>query len=138
MKTNVLLLAAVALLGLSACQRSEKDQAAELLAQIEKLYDDGHYQAALDSITSLRQRYPRAVEARRRALVVWQNASLKQAQEDLMRTDSALQAVIAQMNAATTIRQRNQLGMRRDSLQVRFDVLAGTVHVIHRRQKEIK
>lgn len=137
MKTNVLLLLAVTvLLSFSACSHSEKDQAAELLSQIEKLYDEGNYQEALDSITSLRHQFPEAVEARRKALVIWQNASLKQAQEDIGRTDSALQATIAEMNAATTIRERNRIGMRRDSLQVRYDVLVGTVRVIHRRQSE--
>lgn len=137
MKTKMLLyIAGVLAVVLVSCGRSEKDGAAQLMAQIEQLYADGHYQETLDSITSLRQRYPREVEARRKALVVWQNASLRLAQEDIGRTDSALQATIAEMNAATTIADRNRIGVRRDSLQVRYDVLVGTVRVIHRRQKE--
>lgn len=137
MKTKILLyVAGVLVVSLVSCGRSEKDGAAQLMAQIEQLYADGHYQETLDSITSLRQRYPREVEARRKALVVWQNASLRLAQEDIGRTDSALQATIAEMNAATTIADRNRIGVRRDSLQVRYDVLVGTVRVIHRRQKE--
>ena len=40
------------------------------------------------------------------------------------------------MEAAKTIRERNFIGIRRDSLQVRYDVLVGTVRVIHRRQQE--
>ncbi len=137
MKTKMLLcIAGVLAVVLVSCGRSEKDGAAQLMAQIEQLYADGHYRETLDSITSLRQRYPREVEARRKALVVWQNASLRLAQEDIGRTDSALQATIAEMNAATTIADRNRIGVRRDSLQVRYDVLVGTVRVIHRRQKE--
>ncbi len=137
MKTKMLLcIAGVLAVVLVSCGRSEKDGAAQLMAQIEQLYADGHYQETLDSITSLRQRYPREVEARRKALVVWQNASLRLAQEDIGRTDSALQATIAEMNAATTIADRNRIGVRRDSLQVRYDVLVGTVRVIHHRQKE--
>lgn len=131
-----ILLTAVAAVTLLSCGPTESDNAAALVAQIEQLYADGKYQTALDSITSLRQRYPKEVEARRRVLPIWQDASLRIAQADIARTDSALQATIAEMAAAKTIRERNFIGIRRDSLQVRYDVLVGTVRVIHRRQQE--
>lgn len=127
---------AVAAVTLLSCGPTESDNAAALVAQIEQLYADGKYQTVLDSITSLRQRYPKEIEARRRVLPIWQDASLRIAQADIARTDSALQATIAEMEAAKTIRERNFIGIRRDSLQVRYDVLVGTVRVIHRRQQE--
>lgn len=136
MKAKVFFLTAVAALMLLSCGPTESDNAAELVAQIEQLYADGKYQTVLDSITSLRQRYPKEVEARRRVLPIWQDASLRIVQADIARTDSALQATIAEMEAAKTIRERNFIGIRRDSLQVRYDVLVGTVRVIHRRQQE--
>lgn len=136
MKAMVFFLMAVAAVTLLSCGPTESDKAAELVAQIEQLYADGKYQTVLDSITSLRQRYPKEVEARRRVLPIWQDASLRIAQADIARTDSALQATIAEMEAAKTIRERNFIGIRRDSLQVRYDVLVGTVRVIHRRQQE--
>ena len=136
MKAKVFFLTAVAAVTLLSCGPTESDNAAELVAQIEQLYADGNYQTVLDSITSLRQRYPKEVEARRRVLPIWQDASLRIAQTDIARTDSALQATIAEMEAAKTIRERNFIGIRRDSLQVRYDVLVGTVRVIHRRQQE--
>lgn len=136
MKAKVFFLTAVAAVTLLSCGPTESDKAAELVAQIEQLYADGKYQTVLDSITSLRQRYPREVEARRRVLLIWQDASLRITQADIARTDSALQATIAEMEAAKTIRERNFIGIRRDSLQVRYDVLVGTVRVIHRRQQE--
>lgn len=136
MKTKVFFLTAVAAVTLLSCGPTESDNAAALVAQIEQLYADGKYQTVLDSITSLRQRYPKEVEARRRVLPIWQDASLRIAQADIARTDSALQATIAEMEAAKTIRERNFIGIRRDSLQVRYDVLVGTVRVIHRRQQE--
>ena len=135
MKAKVFFLTAVAAVMLLSCGPTESDNAAAL-AQIEQLYADGKYQTVLDSITSLRQRYPKEVEARRRVLPIWQDASLRIAQADIARTDSALQATIAEMEAAKTIRERNFIGIRRDSLQVRYDVLVGTVRVIHRRQQE--
>ena len=136
MKAKVFFLTAVAAVTLLSCGPTESDKAAELVTQIEQLYADGKYQTVLDSITSLRQRYPREVEARRRVLPIWQDASLRIAQADIARTDSALQATIAEMEAAKTIRERTFSGIRRDSLQVRYDVLVGTVRVIHRRQQE--
>lgn len=136
MKAKVFFLTAVAAVTLLSCGPTESDKAAELVAQIEQLYADGKYQTVLDSITSLRQRYPKEVEARRRVLPIWQDASLRIAQADIARTDSALQATIAEIEAAKTIRERNFIGIRRDSLQVRYDVLVGTVRVIHRRQQE--
>lgn len=136
MKAKVFFLTAVAAVTLLSCGPTESDNAAALVAQIEQLYADGKYQTVLDSITSLRQRYPKEVEARRRVLPIWQDASLRIAQADIARTDSALQTTIAEMEAAKTIRERNFIGIRRDSLQVRYDVLVGTVRVIHRRQQE--
>ena len=136
MTAKVFFLTAVAAVMLLSCGPTESDNAAALVAQIEQLYADGKYQTVLDSITSLRQRYPKEVEARRRVLPIWQDASLRIAQADIARTDSALQATIAEMEAAKTIRERNFIGIRRDSLQVRYDVLVGTVRVIHRRQQE--
>lgn len=136
MKAKVYFLTAVAAVTLLSCGPTESDKAAALVAQIEQLYADGKYQTVLDSIISLRQRYPKEVEARRRVLPIWQDASLRIAQADIARTDSALQATIAEMEAAKTIRERNFIGIRRDSLQVRYDVLVGTVRVIHRRQQE--
>ena len=136
MKAKVFFLTAVAAVMLLSCGPTESDHAAALVAQIDQLYADGKYQTVLDSITSLRQRYPKEVEARRRVLPIWQDASLRIAQADIARTDSALQSTIAEMEAAKTIRERNFIGIRRDSLQVRYDVLVGTVRVIHRRQQE--
>lgn len=136
MKAKVFFLTAVAAVTLLSCGPTESDNAAALVAQIEQLYADGKYQTVLDSITSLRQRYPKEVEARRRVLPIWQDASLRITQADIARTDSALQATIAEMEAVKTIRERNFIGIRRDSLQVRYDVLVGTVRVIHRRQQE--
>lgn len=136
MKPIYALLIMMVLLAMQACKPSTIDDAQRLMGDIETLYNEGRYQAALDSITALRQRHPDQVSLRQRALTIWQEASLQQAQQDIARTDSALQATIEEMNHATTIRERNRIGMRKDSLQVRYDVLVATVRVIHRRQQQ--
>ena len=127
-------------LAFAACTQrtTEDDKAAQLLEKIETLNREGAYAAALDSITSLRQQFPRAVNARRRALEIWQEASLKMTQDDIGRTDSALQAVTRQMEAETNIYKRNMLGVKRDSLQARYEGLIGTVRVIHKKMEENK
>lgn len=117
---------------------TEDDKAAQLLEKIEKLNREGAYAAALDSITSLRKQFPRAVNARRRALEIWQEASLKMTQDDIGRTDSALQAVTRLMEAETNIYKRNMLGVKRDSLQARYEGLIGTVRVIRKKMEENK
>ena len=121
---------------LVACKQSEDEKARPLLQKIEHLYASGNYQATLDSIRRLRIDFPQAVESRRRALTLWQEASLKATQQDIARTDSALQAETARFQQAKTLRERNFIGIKKDSLQIRYDALCGTVRVIHRRQRE--
>lgn len=121
---------------LAACQPSEDEKAAPLMSRIDSLYKAKDYQATLNAITRLRSDFPKAVESRKRALEIWQEASLKMTQDDIGRTDSALQATIREFNAEKNIGRRNRLGVKRDSLQVRYDALCGTVRVIHRRQAE--
>lgn len=106
------------------------------MRRIDSLYKARDYRATLNAITQLRANHPKAVESRERALKIWQEASLKMTQEDIGRTDSALQATIKEFNAEQNIGRRNRLGVKRDSLQVRYDALCGTVRVIHKRQQE--
>lgn len=133
MKKILFLLSLVVLVG---CKQSEDEKAAPLMNKIDSLYKANDYQGTLNAITKLRTDYPKAVESRERTLKIWQEASLKMTQEDIGRTDSALQATIKEFNAETNIGKKNLLGVKRDSLQVRYDALCGTVRVIHKRQKE--
>ncbi len=133
-----LLLAIVLSVCCFSCQPSEDEKAAPMMKKIESLYQRGEYQATLNAITQLRAKHPRAIKSRQRALVIWQDASLKMTQRDIGLTDSALQATIQQMNAESSLLRRNQLRVKRDSLQVRYDALCGTVRIIHARQKQNK
>ena len=129
---------ATAFVVLTACQqKNENYEANALLAEIETLYETGQYRTALDSIESLRRRFPTSVEARRKGLRLWQEASLKMAQADIAVTDSALQATTAQMQAEQRIYERNMLGVKKDSLQARYEALIGVVRMIRKRMDEI-
>ncbi len=133
-KITLLAIAAMALF--ASCQQTEDEKAAPLMNKIDSLYNAGNYQATLNAITQLRANHPKAIESRERALKIWQDASLKMTQNDVGRTDSALQATIAQYGAEKDLYKKNMLRVKRDSLQVRYDALCGTVRVIHRRQAE--
>lgn len=133
-KATLLTLAAMALM--ASCQKTEDEKAASLMNKIDSLYQAGNYQATLNAITRLRANHPKAVESREKALKIWQDASLKMTQAEIGRTDSALQATIAQYGAEKDLYRKNMLRVKRDSLQVRYDALCGTVRVIHKRQAE--
>ena len=133
-KATLLTLAAMALM--ASCQKTEDEKAASLMNKIDSLYKAGNYQATLNAITRLRANHPKAVESREKAPKIWQDASLKMTQAEIGRTDSALQATIAQYGAEKDLYRKNMLRVKRDSLQVRYDALCGTVRVIHKRQAE--
>lgn len=133
-KATLLTLAAMALM--ASCQKTEDEKAASLMNKIDSLYKAGNYQATLNAITRLRANHPKAVESREKALKIWQDTSLKMTQAEIGRTDSALQATIAQYGAEKDLYRKNMLRVKRDSLQVRYDALCGTVRVIHKRQAE--
>lgn len=140
MKKNVLLLSVIGLLlSLCACHKPTADEkAAPLMTKIDSLYQRGEYQATLNAITRLRADYPEAIASRKRALKIWQDASLKMTQQEIGRTDSALQAAQQQyatfrsspsLDGATRLKA-NLLKARIDSLQIRYNALCGTVRVI--------
>ena len=120
----------------TACAKTDDEKAQDLLAQIDQLYAKGKYKETLDSITVLRDRFPMALESRRKALVVWQKASLAMAQKDVANTDIRLQEVARQIEETTDRLTRNLLLVKRDSLQARYEAMCGVVRMIHARQKQ--
>ena len=121
---------------LVACAPTEDEKAQPTLDNIEKLYAEGKYAATLDSITSLRERFPMAVEARKKALKIWQDSSLKMAQKDVAETDIKLQEAIRMAENETDRLKRALLGAKRDSLQARYEAMCGVVRMIRMRQKQ--
>lgn len=121
---------------LVACAPTEDEKAQPTLDNIEKLYAEGKYAATLDSITSLRERFPMAVEARKKALKIWQDASLQMAQKDVADTDIKLQEAIRMAENETDRLKRALLGAKRDSLQARYEAMCGVVRMIRMRQKQ--
>ena len=131
-----ILLTIITLMLFTACAKTDDEKAQDLLAQIGQLYAKGKYKETLDSITVLRDRFPMALESRRKALAIWQKASLAMAQKDVANTDIRLQEVTQQIEETTDRLARNMLLVKRDSLQARYEAMCGVVRMIHARQKQ--
>ena len=107
-----------------------------MLEDIDTYYNEGDYKRALDSISVLRVKYLSEIEERKKALVIWQKASLKQAEQEIVKTDSALQNIPNRIASAETLLQKNRLGLTRDSLRARYDAMCSVVRMIKIRMKQ--
>ena len=136
---------------LVGCSDNKQNEAGQLLELATERFEAGQYQQALEAIDSLRKVYPNSIDARKRALKLYQNIELKSAQEELALVDSALEAVKhdydyqrqkaerdkAELRATPEeLTMLTKTRMRRDSLQTRFDVLCAKIRYIHKKQKE--
>lgn len=144
--------ALIAVAALAACgDNGVRSEADRLLERANTEFESKQYDKALRTIDSLRRVYPNAIETRKEALKLYQDISLKQAQDDLALTDSALQAVKAayrqlkdsvekkRANLTATEDELSTLNLTKvkmDSLQVRFDVQCAKIKYIHKKQKE--
>lgn len=130
---------------------SDEEKANKLLDDAKQQVETGEYSKALVTIDSLRKTYPNDVEARKQALTLYQEASLKMAQQDLAQTDSLIAIVNEEYNQLkakfdqdrtelkATLEETQQLNLtkaRLDSLKVRFDMQCAKIKYIHKKQKE--
>ena len=137
---------------MTACSSNDAQKSAEgMLEKAEKYFSEGSYDRAKIAIDSLRRVYPGAVETRKKALKLFQDISLKEAQEDLALTDSIMQKVgldykyikekvekdKAELRAtAEELELLTRTKMKYDSLKVRFDMQCAKIKYIHKKQKE--
>ena len=148
---NIIAIFAVCLFAVTLSSCEEKDTAAQqLLESIRRDYESGNYDKALLAIDSLRHAYPTAIEERKEALKIHQEASLRKAQGVLALADSALQAVSSEYDKVrATVEKRHREGIatmeelhrmnllrkERDSLQTVFNVECARIKYIMKRQK---
>ena len=153
MKNHLILpICIAAALTMTACSSNDAQRAAEgMLEKAEKYFSEGSYDRAKIAIDSLRKVYPGAVETRKKALKLFQDISLKEAQEDLALTDSIMQKVVldykyikekvekdkAELRAtAEELELLTRTKMKYDSLKGRFDMQWAKMQYIHKKQKE--
>ena len=137
---------------MTACSSNDAQKSAEgMLEKAEKYFSEGSYDRAKIAIDSLRKVYPGAVETRKKSLKLFQDISLKEAQEDLALTDSIMQKVgldykyikdkvekdKAELRATPDeLELLTRTKMKYDSLKVRFDMQCAKIKYIHKKQKE--
>lgn len=139
------------MLTMCSCGSDSTQKAQELLEKISSEYEGGKYEDALSDIDSLRKKFPEAIEQRKEALKLYQDAALKMAQGDLMRIDSALQVTKsgyeklkaeveahkeAGLATAEELTRLTLTKMKVDSLQNKFDAYVSRVKFIHKKQAE--
>ena len=142
-----------ALLLLSCGENAAQKQADEMLQKAGACYEQGQYDKALVVIDSLRKVFPNAIDTRKKALKLYQDIELKKTQQELLMTDSLLQAVNHDYAYQQEKVDRDKAALRatpeeltmltltrikRDSLRTQYEVLGAKIRYIHKKQKESK
>lgn len=135
----------IAALTVGCSGKGGNEEAGEWLERARMLADSGKYDEALTAIDSLRANCSDDIDARRRALRLYQEINLAVSQLVIERTDSALQivngeyerqkAVVKALHGsgnvtAEQLKRMNILRIKRDSLQATFDVECAKVKYI--------
>ena len=150
-KKHILFAAAIAAMSVVlACTDKDKTEAQEILNAAQENFEKGNYEKTLYLIDSLRHTHPKAIEERKKALELFQDASEKLAQKQIMDTDGKLQEAQRELNILTAIvntkksrgdatteelSRLTRARIKRDSLQARFDSQCATVRVIREKRK---
>lgn len=146
--------ALIAMLLLASCGGNSIDKkAGELLNEAQAEFEGGEYTKAISTIDSLRKKFPKAIEARKKALSLYQQVELKRAELRVQDADTVLQRVeqeyqkmkatvdgLKSKGAATVdqLRSVNLLRVKRDSLKTIFDVECAKIKYIKKRMEENK
>lgn len=154
MKTRNLtaILAVTAMLFLASCgENSIERQAGEMLEKAQTEFKGGDYAKAIATIDSLRKNFPKAIEARKQALKLYQEVELKRAELQVQNADTVLQRVereyqelkstVDQLRSkgeatAEQLRNVNLMRVKRDSLKTLFDVECAKIKYIKKKMEE--
>lgn len=154
MKTRNLtaILAVTAMLFLASCgENSIERQACEMLEKAQTEFKGGDYAKAIATIDSLRKKFPKAIEARKQALKLYQEVELKRAELQVQNADTVLQRVekeyqelkstVDQLRSkgeatAEQLRNVNLMRVKRDSLKTIFDVECAKIKYIKKKMEE--
>ncbi len=147
------IIALIVISGLLVCCKDNKEhEILELMTEIRTSFTNGNDSACLAQIDTLRSRFPKAIKERREALILYQDASLRQSQKALARVDSLLEiekerfaelekfVMERKAQGEATAEELTSLTLQRihrDSLQTQFDVLCSKIRYIRKRQEQI-
>lgn len=141
----------VAALSLTSCGNKTEESAELLFQQASACCDSGNYDKTLALIDTLRNKYPEAIEARKKALKLYADASEKQAQERIAELDGQLQKAEKKFSEMKVIVEKHKkegkatseeltsftmLRMHRDSIRTQFDTECEKIKFIHKKRQQ--
>lgn len=140
------------MLFLASCGENPiEKQAGEMLEKAQTEFKGGDYAKAIATIDSLRKKFPKAIEARKQALKLYQEVELKRAELQVQNADTVLQRVekeyqelkstVDQLRSkgeatAEQLRNVNLMRVKRDSLKTIFDVECAKIKYIKKKMEE--
>lgn len=141
----------LSLLFMTSCGDNMQEKAEYMLHQAQHQCDNGHYDKTLSLIDSLRNKYPKAIETRKKALKLYSEASEKQAQERLDEINVQLDEAekkFAELDKIVTIHKKQgkatpeeltsltMARMHRDSVRTMFDTECEKIKYIRKKRQE--
>ncbi|MBU3853055.1 MAG: hypothetical protein H9789_04445 [Candidatus Paraprevotella stercoravium] len=107
---KILPLACICLLA-GACTSEKKDpnlEASPMLEAARELMSEKNYEAATDTILSMRKKYPTALEVRRQGILVMDSIELLQAQDSLKVLNGILQIEKQKLDSISRLNNRGR------------------------------
>ena len=141
----------VLMLSLTSCGDKTQEAAESLLQQANEQFESGNYDKTLSLIDTLRNKYPKAIEARKKALKLYADASEEQAKERLSGIEQELQdAEQKYSEMKETVEKHKKAGkatpdeltaftlmrMHRDSVQTMFDTECEKIKYIRKQRQK--
>ncbi len=134
-----------------SCGDNTQEKAEELLRQAQKECDNGNYDKTLALIDTLRNKYPKAIETRKKALVLHADASEKQAKkrlDDIMVELDKAEAKYSALNKTVTEHKKSNKAksdelteltiarMHRDSIRTSFEAECEKIKYIRKQRQK--
>ena len=148
---NILSIMFMSVLFVTSCGDNTEQSAEILFQQASEQCDSGNYDKTIALIDTLRNKYPKAIEVRKKALKLYADASEKQAEERLSEIDARLQEAeskYSEMKAAVEKHKKEGkatadeltaftlMRMHRDSIQTMFDTECEKIKYIRKKRQQ--
>lgn len=136
-----------------SCADGRENKAKVLLQEAQTAIGKTDYDRALSLIDSLRKTCPKAIEERKSALILYQQAYEKKTEKLIQNLMSELDKVNDEVRKMETVSERHKsegvatanelsalttLRLRRDSIQAKFDAACATMRLVHKKIAEEK
>ena len=148
---NILSIMFLSVLFVTSCGDNTQQSAEILLQQAQEQCDSGNYDKTLALIDTLRNKYPKAIETRKKALKLYADASEKQAEMRIADIDCELQEAERKYSEMKIMVEQHKkagkatpeeltaftlLRMHRDSVQTMFNTECEKIKFIRKKRQQ--